>query len=306
MDIRQLQYILAIAQEEGVTRAAEKLFITQSALDQQLLKLERELGVQLFFRSKTGFELTPAGKVYVDYARRIVDLKNEAYLIIQDLAGRRRGTLTLAFAPERGMEMFMALYPAFYRQYPGLTVTPREMRVKQQLLMLQNDELDIGFVSMKKESAPGLACSPIVREQFVLITPKQHELAAYSSPGSSGTAVISLDKLENVPLSIMYRESTQREVIDDLFRKKGVQPTIFIETASNRANISMVEKGLSCSILPYWYVKDNQNVLCFRLEGEPSWSLSVCHRRGRYLSRAAQDFIERAREYILNENADPV
>ena len=147
MDVKQMTYILTIAQEGGISKAAAKLFITQSALDQQLLKLEHELGTRLFFRSRSSFALTEAGRVYVEYARRMLELKNEAYRIIHDIAGRRRGTLSLAFAPERGMEMFMAVYPRFYQSYPEVTVTPREISVRRQLEMLAGDELDLGFIS---------------------------------------------------------------------------------------------------------------------------------------------------------------
>ena len=82
MDVKQMTYILTIAQEGGISKAAAKLFITQSALDQQLLKLEHELGTRLFFRSRSSFALTEAGRVYVEYARRMLELKNEAYRII--------------------------------------------------------------------------------------------------------------------------------------------------------------------------------------------------------------------------------
>ena len=178
MDVKQMTYILTIAQEGGISKAAAKLFITQSALDQQLLKLEHELGTRLFFRSRSSFALTEAGRVYVEYARRMLELKNEAYRIIHDIAGRRRGTLSLAFAPERGMEMFMAVYPRFYQSYPEVTVTPREISVRRQLEMLAGDELDLGFISRPEGEVPGLTCVPLLREEFLLITPRSHPLAA--------------------------------------------------------------------------------------------------------------------------------
>ena len=97
MDVKQMTYILTIAQEGGISKAAAKLFITQSALDQQLLKLEKELGTQLFYRSRTSFSLTAAGKVYVDYAKQMVALKDAFLAAIvaendaleQDLANRK-------------------------------------------------------------------------------------------------------------------------------------------------------------------------------------------------------------------------
>ena len=85
----------------------------------------------------------------------------------------------------------------------------------------------------------------------------------------------------------------------------GVTPHLFLETASNRANVSMVRKGLSCSIVPYYYVKDNRDVLRFRLAGAPSWTISVCCRRNRYLTKAARHFIRLAQDYFQREMSDP-
>ncbi len=73
MDVKQMLYMVTIAQEGGISKAAAKLFITQSALDQQLLKLEHELGTPLFYRSRSSFSLTEAGRVYVDYAQRMLE-----------------------------------------------------------------------------------------------------------------------------------------------------------------------------------------------------------------------------------------
>lgn len=100
MDVKQMTYILTIAQEGGISKAAAKLFITQSALDQQLLKLEHELGTRLFFRSRSSFALTEAGRVYADYARRMLELKNEAYRIIHDIADRSISIITLIKRPK--------------------------------------------------------------------------------------------------------------------------------------------------------------------------------------------------------------
>ena len=286
MDVKQMTYILTIAQEGGISKAAAKLFITQSALDQQLLKLEHELGTRLFFRSRSSFALTEAGRVYADYARRMLELKNEAYRIIHDIAGRRRGTLSLAFAPERGMEMFMAVYPRFYQSYPEVTVTPREISVRRQLEMLAGDELDLGFISRPEGEVPGLTCVPLLREEFLLITPRSHPLAARAAPPGAPLTVLDTECLWDLTFCLIYRSSTQREVI-----------------ASNRANVSMVQKGLSCSIVPAYYVQGVEDVACFRLSAHPAWTVSACYRRNRYLSKSAQYFIALAAAYFRPECA---
>ena len=109
MNTKQMEYIVKIAETRSITKAAQELFITQSALDQQLLKLEKELKAKLFVRSKQHLTLTPPGSVYVSYAKKILALKKEAYAIIGDISQRVSGTLSMGLTPERGIEMFMAV-----------------------------------------------------------------------------------------------------------------------------------------------------------------------------------------------------
>lgn len=291
-----MTYMLTIAEEGGISKAAEKLFISQSALDQQLIKLENELGVQLFLRTRNRFALTPAGEVYMDYAKRIVSLKNEAYLQIHDMADQKKGRLAIAFAPERGMEMFVKVYPTFYQQFPQVTVVPREIGVKRQLEMLQNEELDLCFTSMQEHSIPRVVCEQLAVEEFVLITPLSHALARRAAKPGQPLAAAPAEELQYLTYCLMYPESTQRNVLDPMFKSMGVKPSIFLETASNRANVSMVEGGMCCSIVPYYYAKGNPNIACFRLEPRPAWGIYACYRSGRYKSKAQEFFIHLARQ----------
>ena len=101
MDTKQIEYILKIAEENNITRAADKLFLTQSALNQQLLKLEKELGTPLFYRSRTNWRPTEAGEVYLRNAREILRLKKDTYNQISDIAATRQGRLSIGFTPGR-------------------------------------------------------------------------------------------------------------------------------------------------------------------------------------------------------------
>lgn len=294
MNIRQLEYIVKISEEGSITKAANQLFITQSALDQQLLKLEKELGLQLFRRNRVDFSLTPAGEVYVSYAKKIINLKNEAYQIINDLANKQCGTLSIGLTPERGIEMFMAVYPLFYEMYPNITVIPREIRVKSQLEMIQSDTLDLGFVTISPAAQAGLKFYPILEEKFVLAIPRNHPYAAHANSAEASLATADLSLFENEAFVLMFKDSTQRSLIDPLFAKAGYEPHLILETASNQTLISMVEKGLSCSILPSYYVKNSNRIVCFSLPENPKWQLSACCKSGRYLSNAASSFIKLA------------
>ena len=145
MDLKQLTYIVKIAEEGSITKASEKLFISQSGLNQQLLKLENELGQQLFHRGKNDFRLTEAGQIYVDYARKILSLKEEAYNKLNDLANNQTGRLRIGLTPERGVNMLMNVYPEFYRRFPHVTIEPMEIGIHRQLDMISRGYLDLGF-----------------------------------------------------------------------------------------------------------------------------------------------------------------
>ena len=91
MDLKQVEYILKIAEENNITHAAEKLFITQSALNQQLLKLEKELGTPLFHRSRTNWRPTEAGEVYIRGAKELLRIRKNTYEQIHDIAQIKKG-----------------------------------------------------------------------------------------------------------------------------------------------------------------------------------------------------------------------
>jgi len=154
MDTRQIEYILMIAQENNITRAAEKLFISQSALNQQLLKLEKELGCQLFHRSRTNWRPTEEGKIYIEGAEKIMMVKKETYAKIQDCLHEGIATLDVGLTPGRGFRMFTAIYPALHEKYPGLIVTPVEMNVQRQQEAIAKGQLDIGFVTAAVKEKP--------------------------------------------------------------------------------------------------------------------------------------------------------
>ena len=90
MNLKEIEYIVKIAEERNVTRAAKKLFLTPSALNQQLLHLEREIGTPLFFRSRTGWSPTEAGEVYLSAAREMLRLKRETYHRLQDITDAKK------------------------------------------------------------------------------------------------------------------------------------------------------------------------------------------------------------------------
>lgn len=132
MDTKQIEYILKIAEENNITKAAEKLFITQSALNQQLLKLEKELGTPLFHRSRTNWRLTEAGEIYIEGAKAALQIKNTTYNRIYDVVSARKGHLTIGLTPGRGTSHVHCHLPGTAPQLSEPGCAPIEMRVRAQ------------------------------------------------------------------------------------------------------------------------------------------------------------------------------
>lgn len=172
MDTKMIEYILTIAEHKSIARAAEELYLTQSALNQQLLKLEKELGAPLFIRTRNHWELTDIGKLYVENSRQILQIKKQTYTQIEDMAKHWNGTITIGLTPERGIQMFTSIYPAIHAKYPDAIFQPLEAGVKTQVRMLDANQLDIGFQTIFERQYKHLVYSSILYEPFTSASPK--------------------------------------------------------------------------------------------------------------------------------------
>ena len=301
MDLKLVENILEIAKENNITRAAEKLFITQSALNQQLLKLEKELGTPLFYRSRADWRLTAAGELYVEGARDLIRIKKETYNKIHDVVETNKGILSIGFTPERGVSMFVAIYPIFHKKFPNILIKSIELSVKGQLEMITSGELDIGILTISANSKQNLQCVKISSEELLLTIPQEHPLAKQAKIPFTE---LDIAQLKSAPFVLMYKKSTLRPIIDEIFEIAGYQPKVLFETSSNNVITTMIKSGVACGILPYSYVKDHLDQLaCFYLPTRPIWNIVACYRKDAYLSKAAQYFIKLATEYWVAESS---
>lgn len=298
MDLKQIEYIVKIADENNITRAAEKLFITQSALNQQLLKLEKDLGVQLFYRSRTDWHPTEAGLVYLENAREILRIKRKTYSILNDMAESQKGRLSVGFTSGRGINMFSAVYPDFHRLYPHIIVEPMELSVKQQQELISRGDLDIGFQTLCEKQKNGNNFITLMQEEIILAIPKGHPLGALAAPAGQPFAVLNLAELKYEPFVLMYKGSTIRPLVESAFQEAGFTPNVLFETSNNLTIVTMIKSNLCCGLLPYYYVKkDMEGMACFSLPKKLGWELAVSYRKDGYLSQAAQEFIRLAKVF---------
>ena len=309
MDLKQIEYILKIAEENNITHAAEKLYISQSALNQQLLKLEKELGTELFHRSRTDWRPTEAGKIYIAAAKEIMHIKQNTYNQIFDLEHQRKGNLSIGFTPNRGTSMFSNVYPKFHTMHPQIVVEPVELSVAEQLTRISEHSLDVGFLTLLPyQQKTGFSYTPMKTEEIYLAVPasmqfeEEKKTALYTkqtvSPGRFQFPTMSLKHLKNEAFVLLYKQSTLRILVDLLFRNAGYEPHILFETASTYTILNMIEAGLCCGLIPEYYVDpDNRKINYYCLPEHPTWEVVSCCNARAYTSEAAKDFISLAHEF---------
>ncbi len=299
MDTKLIEYLLKIHQEGNITRAAEKLFITQPALNQQLLKLEKELDTQLFNRNRNDLTPTKAGEIYLENAKKMLLIKQDTYRKLNDLAERKKGHLSVGFtAGGRGSVMFAAVYPLFHAEYPDILVTPNEMTVQQLQKQISLGEIDIAFITLTDEQKTSDNHILLLKEKIVLAVPPKHRLAPLANKVGEPLASINMQELKDEPFVVMHKKSTLREITNNIFESANITPKVLFETQNNVTIASMVSGELCCGILPYYYIKHSiVEIPCFEIEPFIEWDVVASYRKNSYLSEAGSYFISLVKEY---------
>ena len=292
MDLKQLEYIVKIEEEGSITHAAEKLFITQSALNQQLLKLEKELGVPLFTRSRSSCVPTESGLIYLESARQILAIKRDTYNRIYDLAEQKKGIISVGFTPIRGTILFADVYPRFHREYPEIEIRPQELSVVKQEERLADGRLDLGFVTLQdKLKKPSLSYINLGTEEVFLALPANHPLAR-DAEHTMPFIEFDLGLLKDEPFVVMQRGSTKRALVDPLFVEAGFKPNILFETTGTDTLLSMVRSEICCGFIPSFYISPAEDKIAyFSLPQHPSWDFCACMNKHAYKSRAIRTLI---------------
>lgn len=303
MDLRQLENIRMIAETKSISKAAKKLYLTQSALNQQLIHLEEELGIQLFCRGRNHFQITEAGQIYLDGVNRILDIRKDVYNRISDLSQLQRGSIRLGLMADRGMSIFCSIYPHFYEKYPDIHLTPIEAPVSEQERMIGTGELDMGIITLPTEQLTRNNYTHIYKEELILIVPAAHPLAAQGARFTTKEALpellpeISPKQFKNDPFILMQKTSTMRSLIDRSLEEAGFHPSIVMETRSSYSIFKMAQVMGCCSIIPRAYACPTKRLVYFSLPGHPSWDFVASHPKKIYLNEPCRYLIQLMKDY---------
>lgn len=238
MDIRQLTYFLAVAEEGLITKAADRLHITQSPLSQQIILLEKELGVQLFKRTKKHIGLTEAGYVLKRRAEQLVDLTQLTMNEVRETAHGIRGKLTIGTINSSGSFSLPEIIRLYHQTYPLITFDLRQGDTQRILELLNSHLIDIGFVRLPIDS---------FLYDSVTVPPEGMVMVANAKDVNLEAEEISLDQLKELPLLIHRRYET---VISDYCHQSGFEPTVFCTSDEIVPLLTWSLCGLGVAIVP--------------------------------------------------------
>ena len=225
MNTRHAQLVLAVVREGSFTAAAKSLFITQPTLSHQIRQIEEQLGSPIFVRSKTAIELTPAGHVYVQAARRILQIETQMNEALGALSGTSEGILRLGLPAQRADELLPQVLADFYALYPNVRIEALTAQQQELERMLLGGELHMALLSGEEDN-PQLEYQLIASDEVVLLASKKTELAQRIPSGST----ISLRECAEERFVLPADNLHFSRAYDELLSQVGVTPNIVCRT----------------------------------------------------------------------------
>ncbi len=298
MDLRQLRYLVALAEELSFTRAAASEHVAQPALSQQIRRLEDELGLALVERTTRRVALTEAGELLVVRARRILIELESAHTELQALRGMYTGHVNIGAMHTMGpVDLSLAL-ALFHERHPGVGLTVREQTSEEMAEMLRVDELDLAFLSVtERVESHGLGLDQLLVEELVAVLPHEHRLGSRTR--------VRMAELAGEPF-ISYRQGSRlRELLIAAGREAGYEPRVTLESNESQRIRRLVARGLGVAILPRSDAEGPGAEVCVATLTDPALTrdITLAWREGRRHAPAAAEFLELARETFSDSAA---
>ncbi len=243
MELYNIKYVLAIAEFGNLSSAAAACHVSQPTLSQQLSKLEKELGISLFFRTPRGVTLTEAGEAFVRSAREIVQKSEALEAEMASFAGLKKGTLGLGTITSLRCIDFGGLLSAFCEKYPDVSVNIMQGGTYPLIDMVDDHRIDTAIISIPRSGVPhGFECIKLSEDYYCVAVPAGHRLAKKKE--------LSLKDLQGEKMICHPSTTVAADLINDACESAGFFPNATCISYSPTTTISMVRGGMGIALLP--------------------------------------------------------
>lgn len=288
MELTPLRYFVAIANERHMTRAAQRLGVTQPALSAALKRLEAEVGAELFHRTAKGVELTGAGSVFLEHAEDVLRRTEESIRAVRQLAGLERGSIAVGGGATATGYLLPAVVGQFRKQHAGIRFSVREAASRTVAEAVLAGSLDLGIVTLPVEVPGGSDLMQIasLQDELMLIVPPGHRL--------SGRKSFRWTDLDNEHFVGFEAGTAVRALVDEASAQAGANLDVVMELRSIEAIKQMVRAGIGVGLVSRFALPqakgsaESPGLRC--RDGRIVRTLAVVRRRDRVPSPAAAAF----------------
>ena len=283
MELRQLEYFQMASRLKNITRAAERLNVSQPNITVAIKKLETELGIKLFDRSQKQLSLTPEGNIFLNRIELALRSIQDAVLEVNDYKQLQKGTIKIGIPSMIGAYLFPKIFSSFQQLYPHLDIYLYEegsMTIREQL---ERDDLDFGIVIISDASA-SLQLLPMSRNQIVACIPEKHPLARKDS--------ISINDVAKADLIMLKEGSFLRQLVLSKIKRANIMPEIVLESNQIETVKGLIASNVGIAFLLDFIVKGAPGIRAVPFDDPLYVDLGLAWKKDRYISNAAQSFID--------------
>jgi DNA-binding transcriptional LysR family regulator len=268
IELRQLEYFVAVAEERSFTNAARRLRVAQSGLSATIKALEAELGGLLLARTSRRVEMTPAGESFLADARRTLASASAAAENFAAVQGLRRGTLRVGFMQALGMIGLGKLLGQFHKRHPGIDLRLTHTSSADLLASHVHDGiLDLAFTPAR-EGPPDLRFIPVLQSPMVLVCQDGDPIGAASS--------VAFSQLRDREIIGLPRTFGARQIVDEALRTAGLAGNVRLEVNDLATVLEFVAEGLGLAIVPEAAARSRPGLKRVALTGgDWTWTVSV-------------------------------
>lgn len=309
MNDRELIYIKTIADMKSISKAAEKLFISQPSLSQTLQKIEAELGTSLFIRETRGMKLTFAGEQYYLMAKEILNIYNDFKSEITHINELKSGRVVIGIARFMGMNVLPKVLPQLNKKYPNIEIRIREESTLELENLVLSGDIDFALThAHKKDMNPQIDYDILDKEYFVLVSQKDYLKNSPYVVEKDGKKYVDLNDFKDEKFILLEHGKGIRKVQNMIFDSYGFSPNIVVTTKNFETAKRLAGCGMGLTLTPrsYLHFIEGGEFDIFELVGtsENSWLLTILSMPNTYKSQASQVFINEIKKHFDNEIKD--
>lgn len=262
MNLRQIDYVLAVAEEQNFTRAAARCHTVQSALSHQIARLEQEFGTRLFERSSRQVALSPAGRTFVAHARLVQEAAQRLRDEMMAASGEIRGSLTIGTISTLTVASLPQLLASYHQQHPQVDIRLHVGMSDKMLQELREQKTDVAFLGLwPGEPVEGVEAQLLSQEPLVALLHPQHPLA--------GQSQLSLQQLAQQTLVDYQAGTGPRQQTDAAFQAAGIERRVAFEVNHAELLESIIGQGLAIGMIPLHSSAASPKLITIPVEDAP-------------------------------------